>query len=188
MTQIKHTSETEAYTGAAAMNVEFSLPNAATSAAAAMNTALDFTARKAKLAGIDAAVEELREGNADARGYFEYALARELGEHLGALDDELQAVYLYNPEATPEDTVFAEHAPTLVHMVVWARRRTGALTALISALDRAVSDRYVQITGARSIQHLLDVQIVDDAEVKSLSGFGAMLTWLHNRPLLVWKR
>jgi hypothetical protein len=129
----------------------------------------------------------LRAGRADARGYFEYALARELAEHIGALDAEVQGVYLYDPEATTDDIVFAEFPVTLVHLVILARRKTSALTSLLDGLDRAVTAEYANRVGNKQTS-LLDFQVVDDAEVNSRTGFGAMLAWLHNRPLMVWKR
>ena len=129
----------------------------------------------------------LRAGRADARGYFEYALARELAEHIGALDGEVLGVYLYNPEATADDIAFAEFPMTLVHLVIWARRKTGALTSLLEGLDRAVTAEFAKRIGNKR-SSLLDFQVVDDAEVNSRTGFGAMLSWVHNRPLMVWKR
>jgi hypothetical protein len=42
--------------------------------------------------------------------------------------------------------------------------------------------------GTRQLAHLLDVQIVDDADVKNRVGYGAMLSSLHHRPIQVWER
>jgi hypothetical protein len=61
------------------------------------------------------------------------------------------------------------------------------LTALLDGLDRAVAAEYAGRIGSKQ-STMLDFQVVDDAEVNSRSGFGAMLAWLHNRPLMVWKR
>ncbi len=167
--------------------LEFTLPDAASAAATTVQAAFEYIARKMHIDDIETVPSMLRAGRADARGYFEYALARTLAEHIGALDDEVQGVYLYDPEATTEDIVFAEFPVTLVHLVIWARRRTGALNSLLSGLDRAVTAEFANRLGTRQTS-LLDFQVVDDAEVNSRTGFGAMLAWLHNRPLLVWKR
>ncbi len=167
--------------------IEFTLPDAASTAAGTIEAALEYTARKMHVEDVETVPSMLRAGRADARGYFEYALARELAEHIGALDSEVQGVYLYDPEATTDDIVFAEFPVTLVHMVVWARRKTGALTSLLGGLDRAVTAEFANRVGNKQTS-LLDFQVVDDAEVNSRTGFGAMLAWVHNRPLMVWKR
>ena len=173
--------------GLQATHVEFNLPDSASTAVAAIESAFDYTARKMHLEDGNTVASMLRAGHSDARGYFEYAVARELAEHIGALDTEVQGVYLYDPEATPDDAVFTEFPITLVHMVVWARRKTGALAALLDALDRAVTTEFARRIGNEQTS-MLDFQVVDDAEVNTRTGFGAMLAWLHNRPLLVWKR
>lgn len=167
--------------------VEFTLPEPAGAAANAVQAAFEYTAAKMHLNSVETVQSMLRAGRSDARGYFEYALARELAEHIGALDNEVQGVYLYNPEATSDDEAFAEFPATLVHLIVWARRKTGALNSLLDGLDRAVAIEFAGRVGSKQTT-MLDFQVVDDAEVNSRSGFGAMLAWLHNRPLMVWKR
>jgi hypothetical protein len=167
--------------------VEFTLPDAASAAAATIEAAFEYTARKLHLDDVETVPSMLRAGRADARGYFEYAVARELAEHIGALDGEVQGVYLYDPEATTDDIAFAEFPATLVHMVIWAHRKTGALASLIDGLDRAVTAEFAKRIGNKQTS-LLDFQVVDDAEVNSRMGFGAMLAWVHNRPLMVWAR
>jgi hypothetical protein len=167
--------------------VEFTLPDAASAAATTIEAAFEYAAAKLHLEDVETVASMLRAGRADARGYFDYALARELAEHIGALDDEVQGVYLYDPEATTDDIVFAEFPVTLVHLVIWARRKTGALASLLDGLDRAITAEFANRIGNKQTS-LLDFQVVDDAEVNSRTGFGAMLAWVHNRPLMVWKR
>jgi hypothetical protein len=171
-----------------AVDAQFTLPEAAMAAANAITRALAFCAQKMRLSDATAVPGLLREGDTAAHYYFEYGLARELGEHIGALDTTVQAVYLYTPDATPEDVIFGQMKPTLVHLVVWVQRKTKALGSLLDCLDRALAHSYAEIIGVPEQRHMLDAQIVDDAEVNSRSGFGAILTWLYNRPLLVWKR
>ena len=168
-------------------SVEFTLPDPASTAATAVEAAFEYAASKMHLDNVEIVQSMLRAGRSDARGYFEYALAREMAEHIGALDSETQGVYLYDAEATPDDEVFSEFPETMVHLIVWARRKTGALTALLDGLDRAVAAEYANRIGSKQTT-MLDFQVVDDAEVNARSGFGAMLAWLHNRPLMVWKR
>jgi hypothetical protein len=175
-------------TTARATNVQFSLPDAGSVATTALQSALAFCAKKMRLADADAALDLLRQRDGVARNYFEYGLAQHLAEHLGALDDEVQAVYLYDPENAPDDVRVDEGLPTLVHLVIWAKRRTSALESALAGVDRAITERYGELMGAPELRHLLDVQVVDDSEVASRRGFGAMLAWLHRRPLMIWKR
>ncbi len=178
----------DTYASTKTFDVEFSLPDAGTAAANAIKRALAFCAQKMRLDDEAAVPGLLRQGNTAARSYFEYGLARELAEHIAALDDQVQAVYLYSPDATPEDVIFGDMKPTLVHLVVWAQRKTNALASLLESLDRGLAQAYAETIGVPEQKHLLDAQVVDDAEVNSRSGFGAMLNWWHNRPLMVWKR
>lgn len=178
----------DTYAPTKTFDLEFSLPDAATAATNAITRALTFCARKMRMDDATSVPGLLRQGNTSAHSYFEYGLARELAEHIAALDDQVQAVYLYTPDATPEDVIFGDMKPTLVHLVVWAQRKTNALTSLLESLDRALAQAYAEIIGVPRQEHLLDAQVVDDTEVRSSSGFGAMLNWLYNRPLMVWKR
>jgi hypothetical protein len=170
------------------LEMEFGLPDAGSTASAAIDQALDSCVVKMKLQDRDEAAALLRQGSSEVRGYFEYGLVRHLAEYIGALDDQVQAVYQYEDEATADDAIFGEAMPGLMHMIIWAQRKTGALNSLIAALDRTVAQGYAELMETPELVHLLDVRVVDDAEVQSRSGFGAMLTWLHHRPLLVWKR
>lgn len=74
-------------------------------------------------------------------------------------------------------------------MLRYSTRRTGALESLVTALDRALLiQRYAEVIGTRHLAHLLDVQIVDDDDVRNRVGYGAMLSSLHNRPIRIWER
>jgi hypothetical protein len=85
------------------LDMEFGLPDAGSAASAAIDQALDFCAAMMNLHDRDEAVTLLREHGGEARGYFEYGLVRHLAEYIGALDNQVQAVYQHDDEATPED-------------------------------------------------------------------------------------
>jgi len=108
---------------------------------------------------------------------------------LGAFDDDVKAVYLFECDATQEDICFGEASSTpLVHLLVWAKRKTAALTSLISALDRALVQCYSSQFGVSGPASLLDVQVVVDSDVDKRTGYGALLSSLHHRPLEIWRR
>ena len=170
------------------MKVELAMPDIASVAKAAVEDALDFCAQQLRLADREAVEAQLREANPSVRSYFEYGLARQIGERLGELDGEVHAVYLYDDEATPEDAVFGEATPSLVHLILRVQRKTSALKSLVAALDRGVTQKCAEMLHASQLAHVLDVQMVDDIDVNTGTGYGALLTWLHHKPLSVWTR
>lgn len=167
----------------------FYLPDAGSTAENVLAKALEFAADKTGAANIDAIVQQLRRGNPVACQYATYGLARQVAEALGDMDETVQAVYTFQDAATPEDAALGEQPPdTTVHLIVWVARKTKALAALVQGLDRALIERYGELIGAGGLAHLLDVQLVDDVEVRNRTGYAALLTSLHNRPILVWQR
>ena len=168
---------------------EWRLPDAASMAETALTGALQFCAQKMGLAGQQAVIDRLRRGDRTARSYCYYDIARHMAESLGALDKNVRAVYVVDYDATAEDICFSEETQiSLIHLIVWAERKTNALDSLVEALDRALIQRYTDLVGLSQLAHLLDVQVVDDADVKNRVGYGAMLSSLHQKPIQIWER
>jgi hypothetical protein len=167
-----------------------SQPSDVTSLAEAILTqALEFCATKLNLESYETAVERLQQGDNIAFSYWRYGLAKKGAEYLGEWDEGIKAVYIFDFEATPEDICFAEVTPDIIiHLIVWAQRKTAALNSLIGALDRALVRIHVELLHMPQLKHLLDVQVVDDRDVENRLGFGALFSSLHHRPLPVWKR
>ena len=165
------------------------LPDSDSTAEMALTQALEFCAQKMGLADHQAVVDHLQRGDRNACKYCHYSIAKTVAESLGALDRKVKAVYVVDYDATPEDICFGEGPQaSLVHLIVWAERKTKALDSLVSALDRALVKRYADLVGTRQLAHLLDVQVVDDGDVENRVGYGAMLSSLYNRPIQVWER
>jgi len=176
------------------VDVEFTapplqLPDAASMAEAALAKSLEFCAQKMGFDSHQAVIDHLQRSDSTASSYCHYGLAKQVAEYLGALDDNVKAVYICDYDATPEDLCFGEATQaSLVHLIVWARRETGALNSLVAALGRALVQSYADLIGMRQLTHLLDVQVIDDADVKNRVGYGALLSSLHHRPIQVWER
>lgn len=169
--------------------LEFVLSDTSVLAETALNRALEFCAEKMTAGDRQAALALLQHNNRSAEGYFHYSLAEQAAEWLGSWDEDIKAAYIYNYEATPEDVCFDESAhPTLLHLILWTRRKTGALQSILEALDRALTRDYREMTGLRDLAHFLDAQIVDDHQVQNSIGVGALLSSLHTRPLKIWER
>jgi hypothetical protein len=169
---------------------QFVLPDSDSTAEIALTQALSFCAQKMNLAAPQTTVERLQQGDRQAYKYCHYSIAKKVAESIGALDRNIKAIYIVDYDATPEDICFHEGAPaTLIHLVVRAERRTNALESLVNALDRALVQRYIKVVGTcPSLAHMLDVQVVDDDDVKNRVGYGAMLSSLYNRPIQIWER
>ena len=142
-----------------------------------------------RLEDSEVVLEHLRQRNVAACGYCQYSIAKQIGDSLGAMDRNVQAVYILDYDATPQDICFAsEKQGLLIHLIVQVERKTSALDSLASALDNALAQVIGRMLGQEGLQHLLDVQVVDGADVDERVGYGAMLASLYQRPIQVWKR
>jgi hypothetical protein len=165
------------------------LPNAASTAENVLEKALEYCSRKTGIKGTAEAIRRIRQNDHCFNEYCNYSIAEQVGAALASLDKNIKAVYMFEYEATPEDVCFgqAPHSP-LLHLLVWAQPKTKALNALVSTLDHALAHRYAELIGPSQLQHLLDVQIIDDADVENRKGYGALLSSLYRRPLKVWEQ
>jgi hypothetical protein len=170
------------------VDIELAYPDVSNAASSALAHALEFCAGKMSLSNTDAALSLLKAGDSRARAYFEYFLGKQLAEYISALDPEVQAVYLYEDEATAEDNAFGGPAPIMVHMILWAKRKTKALFSVLESMEVALGQRYADLIGAAQPVHLLDAQTVDDNEVRAGTGIAALLKGIHQPPLPIWKR
>jgi hypothetical protein len=152
--------------------------------------ALSYCAGKMSLDGSHAVLERMRQGDGAASGYCLYSVARQIAQVIGSLDESVRAVYLFDCEATPEDECLGEVARgvPLLHLLVWTQRRTAALRALIASLDGALVRGYANVLGQSAPSSLLDVQVIDDADVGRRSGYAALLSSMYHRPIQVWQR
>lgn len=152
--------------------------------------ALSYCAGKMGLEGPQTAAERVRRGDSVACGYCLYSVAKQVGEAIGSLDGNVRAVYTFDCDATPEDECLSEitRGAPLVHLLVWTRRKTAALCALVSVLDRALVRAYAGVLGKGQPASLLDVQVIDDVDVGRRSGYGALLGSMYHRPVQVWER
>lgn len=155
----------------------------------AMDNALAFCAYKGNMTGPEAALSVLRMGDPATLGYWRYGMAQQVGAYLGGLDGDVRSVHYGEYDATPEDLAFGETRPDpLIHLIVWTARKTAALTVLVEALDRALLAECGRQLDQDDLAHLLDVQLVDDDEVRECVGYGALLSSSHHRPICVWQR
>jgi len=164
-------------------------PDVAGTAKVILTQAMEYCAQKMRLGSWQIVINRLMEGDGRACEYCHYSVAKQVAETLGTLDDNIKAIYIHDYDATPEDLCFGEAGRALpIHLLVWAQPKTAALKVLVETWDRALAQGYAEMIGGRQFESVLDVQVLDDADVENRIGHGALLSSLHHRPLQVWKR
>ena len=164
-------------------------PDVAQTAGDILAQAIGYCAQKMQLDSSQQVVAHLRAGQGKACEYCHYSVAKQVAASMGELDANIKVAYTYDYDATPEDLCFGERGRGLpIHLLIWAERKTAALSALAETLGRALAQQYAMIVGVAQPAYLLDVQVVDDADVERRLGHGALLHSLHHRPVEVWRR
>jgi hypothetical protein len=154
-----------------------------------LNKALKASAKKMALRDVKALIACIKEGDPVACSYCHYHVAKELGEVMGRMDNNIRAVYAYNFDDNLSDENYPQKALpfSLIHMIIWAGRKTKALRALIEALDRALVLKHRDLFGRSDLEHALDIQVIDDEDVKTRTGYAALLKSIYQPPIEVWR-
>ena len=152
--------------------------------------ALKTSANKMGLGDVKALIARMKEANSVAFNYYNYNIAKELGEVLGSWDKNIRAVYAHDYEgATPEEACFENASPfSLIHMIIWPERKTKALDALVETIDRAMVQHHRHMLGLIKLEHVLDVQVIDDEDARNRTGYAALLKSIYQPPIQVWRR
>jgi hypothetical protein len=159
------------------------------SARVALTTALRLLARRLDLADTQVVVNRLRQGDQSLWNDFHFKLSEQVAEQLGILDQNIKAVYIDEYDVNPEDLAFGEAArTTILYLIVWVQRKGGTLKPLVAALDRALVQCFREQIGQPRLRHLLEVGVVDDAEVRKPDGYGAWLTSIRFPLTEIWRR
>jgi len=131
------------------------------------------------LESVEVAMEQIWKGNSTARMLCCRALAEGIATSLRSSYDGIQAVYAPDCGSCPEGFCVAEGNPyaPFVHLLVWAQRKTPALGARAAALGNALSRVCQEMSSAQELPTVLQVQIIDDAELERLFGAGQRERW-----------
>ena len=153
-----------------------------------MGKALKTSAHKMALSDTETLVSHLNKGNSMAINYFRYDVARELGEVLGKWDKNIKAVYFWDNDAasTAEESFQNKPVFSLIHMIIWSAKKTKALNALIEAIDRVIVQQFRGLTGLTKLENVLDIQIIDDEDVRNRTGYAALLNSIYQPPIQLW--
>ncbi|MFC1931450.1 hypothetical protein ACFLXJ_04555 [Chloroflexota bacterium] len=151
--------------------------------------ALKTSANKMGFGDVKTCIACMKEADSVAFNYYNYNIAKELGEVLGSWDKNIRAVYTHDYDgATPEEAC-CENASLLsfIHMIVWAERKTKALDALVETIDRAMVQHHRHMLGLINLECVLDVQVIDDEDVRNRTGYAALLKSIYQPPTQVWR-
>ncbi len=152
--------------------------------------ALTSSAQKMGLGDTEALVTCLRNCDCAAVSYYCHDVARELGEVLGAWSKNVRAVYACRcDDNTSGECCLGGNTATmdLIHMIIWAEKKSKALNALIDALDSAMVQEHRRLLGRHQLKQVLDAQVVDDEDVRNRTGYAVLLGSIHQPPIQVWR-
>lgn len=158
------------------------------SVAAMVERALAFAAKKVRVHGGEQVLTALQEGDCSLCEAVRYGMAREVAEYLGTVDHTVKAIYIYDPDhaAAVDEPVSTPG----INLIAWVERKSAALTSVVGLLTSGLAGECPQLTCPKvdALCWALDVRVVDDAEVKSRTGYGALLSSLYVRPMEIWHR
>jgi hypothetical protein len=149
----------------------------------ALLQALEFCVQEIGLDGPQAIARQIQQGNTVVCVYFRYGLAKQVAQSMGALDGNIKAVYTLDCSIVPVDLSSGELTQDTqrIHLLVWMQPEKLGFGSLVEALDRALVQAYADILGVDDLVTLLDVKVMDDADVEKLIGYGAVLASICHR-------
>jgi hypothetical protein len=155
--------------------------------------AIEFCAEKSGFNGPEKARQAIGNGDCCVCEYLRYALARQVAEYLGSVDESITAVYTYEPEyATGSDSMGPGHPRTQPAMNLIARvnRKSAALSSVVASLSTAMAEelRRLGCAHANALCRELAVHLADEQDVKRRMGYGALIDSIYVRPIEIWHR
>lgn len=140
------------------------------------------------------AVLALRQGRCDICGLLCHSLIQEVGQYLGRTDKMIKAVYQVEAEAAlarPQDGL----RPSLtrrggINLVAWVDRKSAALAALSGTVENALAEslRTFDCKNSTPACFVMQIQLVDEKDVKERRGYGAFVSSPYLRSTEVWHR
>ena len=153
-----------------------------------VGSAMAFCAEKTGLASKEAVTAAVQSCDCEVCERLHHGVARAVSAYLGSMDSEVEAVYSYDPDrATGVDEAITGRG---INLIVRVKRKSAALWSLIGLLISAMAQqrRDLACPRAEPLCWGLDIQVVDDDEVRSRTGYGALVDSLYVRPTQIWHR
>ncbi|MFN2229837.1 MAG: hypothetical protein ACK2VA_08715 [Anaerolineae bacterium] len=139
-----------------------------------LTRALESCARRMGLEGPQQAAYHVRNGSAVARMYYCSSMAKQVAECLGPSEQNIRAIYAPDYDVLFRDLSSDEEpqAEAMICLLVWTRLKTAALDSLVTAWKRALTEAYRDTIDSQGQVPLLEVQVMDDADVEKHLGSG----------------
>jgi hypothetical protein len=158
-----------------------------------LEQAIEFCAEKSGFNGKEKALKAIGSGDCCVCEYMRYALAQQVAEYLGSVDDSITAIYTYEPEyATGSDTTGPVHPRVQpgLNLIARVNRKSAALSSVVASLSAALAEQLKQLgcPNANALCRELDVNLADEQDVQKRIGYGALIGSLYVRPIEVWHR
>jgi hypothetical protein len=158
-----------------------------------MEKALMFCAEKTGLTDGDQVVQARALGDCATCEYLRFGLANEVASYLGSIDETIKSVYVYEPETATSVNGNIHSKPRLVpgiNMIVQVSRKTAALGSLLASVVSTVEGeiRRLNCPDANALCSMIDIIVVDDQELASRVGYGALIGSLYTPPIEIWNR
>ncbi|HEX9013938.1 MAG TPA: PEP/pyruvate-binding domain-containing protein, partial [Anaerolineaceae bacterium] len=138
--------------------------------------------------------QALRLGRCDTCAAVSDCLVRQVGEYLGQVDRTVKAVFQCEPEFAgmrlKSNTPGEDGQPSGIHLAAWVERKSAALEALCVALENALaaSRQRIPCQDLRPSCFVLDIQQIDDRDVRENRGYGLLVNHRFVRSAQVWQR
>ncbi len=140
------------------------------------------------------AARALHQGRCDVCGILSSCLVQEVGEYLGRTDKVVKEVYQIEAESSLAGAQAGGGSKTLrkggINLVAWVDRKSAALVALGGTLENALAERLrtFDCRNATPACYIMQIQLVDDKEVKERRGYGVFVDNPFLRSSRVWRR
>ncbi|MTI84722.1 MAG: hypothetical protein FH756_12645 [Firmicutes bacterium] len=130
----------------------------------------------------DKVIRGMQSGCCYSHSNFRYAVAKNLCRIL-ANENDINAIYLHGSTVKDKARVSSD-----IDLVLHVRRKEKELSSRLEQLNFELLSYYKELLDgyASSATILLDVQLVDDYEVRQRTGYGVLISSLFNRPLKLW--
>jgi len=121
-------------------------------------------------------ISDLRSGDSQVHSVFRYALAGEISRHLAGHFDEIKAAYLFGSAAKDSAGTMSD-----LDIIFVTRRKNKNLSHAVEELNSQVLRGYKKLIGnnASAMNNLLDINIVNEKDVKNKKGYASLINSIH---------
>lgn len=161
----------------------------ANSAIEMVDSAIEYCENMTGYRGRDQIAAALRVETPEAHDYFRHSIARQVARYLTNLDETVVSVYTHSfGDAEEEGEGRTVRISTPINIILHVRRKTAALSSIVAYLDHQLLESYKQLVSPRGekIASILDIQMVDDEDIRRGTGFGVVLRSTYSKPVRLW--